>query len=123
MNILIGSYLYLQSTNIFTYKTLPIIYNNKCKPKGWWFAHPNAFRFRRFYREETNGQFISRVDKLYTIFLALCSTSQRRLGIVGERVNPQLSFDEYFDVLRKGGLLTGKSGISLGMNNKSSTTI
>ena len=35
------------------------------------FANPNAFRFKRFYREETNQKFVERADKLYTIFFVL----------------------------------------------------
>eukprot|EP00945_MAST-04E_sp_MAST-4E-sp1_P002146 g2146.t1 len=81
--------------------------------KGWWFANPNSFRYRRLYTEETNDMFISHVNKLYTLFLYNASITQRRLGIVGERVNPQMAFEEFYDMMRKGGLLTARSGISL----------
>ena len=88
-------------------------------PKGWWFANPNSFRFRRFYTEETNKTFIPHIDKLYTMFLYNASISQRRLGIIGERVNPQLAFEEFYDMMRKGGMLTGRSGISIEMLRRS----
>lgn len=81
-------------------------------PHGWWFAHPNSFRFRRLYREETNAELIKRVDKLWTIFLSLAASSQRRLGIIGEKVNPQVAYEEFYDLLRKGGMLRGKHGVA-----------
>ena len=95
---------------LVTEKIMPNVWDNvEC---GHFFANPNAFRFKRFYREETNAKFIERADKLYTIFLYQARLSQRRYGLIGERLNPQLAYEEYYEFLRKGGMMSKRSGIT-----------